>query len=321
MTSRHSKKGQRPFLYRSLASYLRQIYGRPMGKVALDPGFGCPHRDAAGRGGCAFCNPESYVPEHARRHSDVIRQLEAGSRQRRGRGPFIAYLQGGTATNAPPDQLARLLDEIGRCRGVRGIFIGTRPDCVDKAVIEVIRPHLYRRLVWLEMGLQSAVDETLARMGRGHDVSAFVRARELAADAGIPVLAHVILGLPGEGESEMMGTARFLARQRVEGVKIHHLQIIRNTSLEMMYREGQVEVLKWQDYPALVAGFLEHLPPETVIHRLLADAPEHLLIAPRWPGKDQVTGAVQRHMLRWGMWQGRLCPDTGPTPGVSQGDP
>ena len=315
MTIKQYKKSQRPFLYRSLSNYLRELYGQPMRKVPIDPGFGCPHRgDITGEGGCAFCSQESFVPEYARTGFDPVGQLEKALKDRRRDDPYILYLQAGTGTNTDPDKLKTLLASLCDRPGVKGLFIGTRPDCVDEQIIEVIKPYLYRMLVWLELGLQSSNDETLERINRGHDAASFVKARELAAEAGIPVLAHVILGLPGETSGDMISTARFLAMHRVEGVKIHHMQIIRGTELGKTYLEGKVEPhvepLTIEKYTHLLTGFLEQLPSWTVIHRLIADAPDDLLIAPRWPDRSKVIETIREYMLEKGTWQGRLfAPD------------
>jgi len=177
---------------------------------------------------------------------------------------------------------------------------------VDGDIMDALSPWMYRKLVWLEMGLQSADDATLKRIGRGHDVASFSRARELAGERGIPVLAHVILGLPGEGPEEMMKTAQYLGDLAIEGVKIHHLQVIRGTRMEEMFQAGEVVPLSMDSYPGLVAGFLERLPPFTVIHRLAADTMGDLLIAPRWPERQKVIEAIRRYMLEEGNWQGRL---------------
>jgi radical SAM protein (TIGR01212 family) len=306
MTNRTGKKSQRPFLYRSLASYLREVFGRPLRKVSLDPGFGCPNRDGTiGEGGCAFCNMESFVPNHARGDVDLVQQI-GHSRKGKEDEPFIAYLQAGTGTYTTPDSFRELTDSICKLPGVAGFFIGTRPDCVDSEILDVLRPWLYRKLVWLELGLQSANDTTLDRIGRGHDVESFTMARELAWERGIPVLAHVILGLPGEGQEEMMGTASYLAEQRVEGVKIHHLQVVRGARMEELFREGEIAPLTMDSYLGLAAGFLERLPPFTVIHRLAADAMGDLLIAPQWPDRQKVIEEIRRYMLEEGKWQGRL---------------
>jgi radical SAM protein (TIGR01212 family) len=177
---------------------------------------------------------------------------------------------------------------------------------VDDDILDVLRPWLYRKLIWLELGLQSANDSTLDRIGRGHDVESFTKARELAWEKGIPVLAHVILGLPGEGQEEILATASYLAEQKVEGVKIHHLQVVRGTRMEILFRRGEVAPLTMNSYPGLVASFLERLPSFVVIHRLAADAMGDLLIAPQWPERQKIIEAIRRHMLEEGKWQGRL---------------
>jgi radical SAM protein (TIGR01212 family) len=306
MTNRTGKKSQRPFLYRSLASYLREVFGRTMRKVSIDPGFGCPNRDGTiGYGGCAFCNMESFVPARTGGGSDPVRQVMHARKGREGE-PFIAYLQAGTGTYTSPRHFRKLVDNLCNLPDVAGLFIGTRPDCVDEEILDALQPWHFRKLIWLELGLQSAHDVTLERLGRGHDVANFNRARDLALKRQIPVLAHVILGLPGEGPEEMMATAHYLAEQEVEGVKIHHLQTIRGTRMEKMLGDGVVTPLTMDSYPGLVADFLERLPFCTVIHRLVADAQGDLLVAPMWPDRARVIEAIRRHMLEEGKWQGRL---------------
>lgn len=306
MTSRSGKKSQRPFLYRSLASYLREIFGAPLRKVAVDPGFGCPNRDGTfSTQGCAFCHPDSFVPPGARGEPDPVNRVRQWREENPGE-PFIVYLQAGSGTYADPGRFESLVSALCEIPGAAGLFVATRPDCVNEEILGVLEPWLYRRLIWLELGLQSANDRTLEILGRGHTVETFSSARVLARRLGIPVLAHVILGLPGEGPGEMLRTARFLADLEIEGVKIHHLQVIRGTAMEGMLEEGKVVPLSWESYPALLAAFLEELPSSTVVHRLLADAPDEMLVAPRWPEKAEALRVIREYMERGGHWQGRL---------------
>jgi radical SAM protein (TIGR01212 family) len=223
--------------------------------------------------------------------------------------PFIVYLQAGTGTYASPDAFRHVVESVFRIPGAIGLFIGTRPDCLNGSVLDVLNSYRGRKLLWLELGLQSSSDLTLDRVGRGHDVEAFVRARSLAMERGIPICAHIILGLPDEGKEEMMSTARFLAEHRVEGVKIHHLQIIRGTRLEEEYHRGQVKPLDHNVYAELVSEFLEHLPSTTVIHRLLSDAPDEMLVAPKWPQRSRVIQSIRDHMMREGSFQGKAFRD------------
>jgi radical SAM protein (TIGR01212 family) len=306
MTNRSGKKSQRPFLYRSLSSYLKEIYGKKVRKVSVDPGFGCPNRDGEiSTEGCAFCNPESFIPSWARSGANPVAQVVEGQRGRETE-PFMVYMQAGTGTNAGPAEFRAMVDTLCNLPNAVGLFVGTRPDCVSEEILRVLEPWLYRKLVWLELGLQSASDETLRLIHRGHDVASFTSAREIARRSGIPVLAHVILGLPGEGLTEMLHTARYLADLGVEGVKIHHLQVIKGTKMEKMLAEGLIAPIKYEIYPSIVTAFLELLPPSTVVHRLLSDAGKDLLIAPLWPARGVVVQAIRDHMMYGGHWQGRL---------------
>jgi radical SAM protein (TIGR01212 family) len=306
MTNRSGKKSQRPFLYRSLASYLKDVFGKTVRKVPVDPGFGCPNRDGEiSTQGCAFCNPESFVPVRARSGADPVAQVVRGRRGYEAE-PFIAYMQAGTGTYADTAVFKETVDTLCSLPHDIGLFVGTRPDYVNEEVLKVLEPWLYRRLVWLEMGLQSANEETLKLIDRGHNVASFRSARELAAGFGVPVLAHVILGLPGEGTTDMLHTARYLADLGVEGVKIHHLQIVKDTKMERMLAKGLVVPLDWKSYPPLVTAFLEELPSTTVIHRLVSDARDDILIAPRWPARSVVLQAIRGYMIKGGHWQGRL---------------
>ena len=217
----------------------------------------------------------------------------------------MVYFQAGTGTYASPEMLAKVIEPVMDVPEAVGLFIGTRPDCVSESVLDILTPYRSRKLLWLELGLQSSSNATLDRIGRGHDTESFVRARSLAMEKGIPVCAHIILGLPGEGEEEMLSTARFLAEHEVEGVKIHHLQIIKGTPLEEEYHQGLVSPLDHRTYPTLVAGFLEHLPSSTVIHRLVSDAPDEILIAPQWPHRSRVIQSIRDHMTDVGSFQGK----------------
>lgn len=306
MSNRSLIKSQHQvFLYRSLSSYLREVFGQAIRKVPIDPGFGCPNRDgSAGTGGCSFCNMESFVPPRVRTGLSPAKQI-SDFMSKTAAGPFIVYFQAGTGTYTSPEILNEVVESVVNIPGAAGLFIGTRPDCVNSPVLDVISPYRGRKLLWLELGLQSSSNATLRRLNRGHDAQAFVLARSLARERDIPVCAHVILGLPGEGREEMMTTASFLADQGVEGVKIHHLQIIRGTGLEEEYGRGELEPLDHRFYPKLVSEFLEILPPSTVIHRLLSDAPEDILIAPRWPHRNRMIQSIREHMIRTGSFQGK----------------
>ena len=316
MTNRTGKKSQRPFLYRSLSSYLKEIFGEAVRKVPVDPGYGCPNRDGTiggvdGQEGCAFCNLESFVPAHARTGTDPLQQVAEARKGKAGEA-FIVYLQAGTGTYTAPDTFRQLVDRLCSLPDVVGFFIGTRPDRVDEKILEALSPWIYRKLVWLELGLQSAHDETLSFVNRGHDVLSFTRARELAREFGVPVLAHIILGLPGESPQDMIATADELARLGIDSVKLHNLHAVRDTPLADMVQRGEVNLPEVHEYVARAVDFLERLPPTCVIDRLSGDAPREYLVAPQWClDKGDVRRRIEAEFVRRGTSQGAKYEDGG----------
>lgn len=200
----------------------------------------------------------------------------------RGVGKAAAYFQPHTNTYAPVPVLSGLWDAVLPFPEVVALCVGTRPDCVPDPVLDLLARYRERWEVWLELGLQSARDETLARLDRGHTAEQFADACARARRRGIRVCAHVILGLPGEGPEDESHTAAFLARTGIDGVKVHHLAVVRGTRLESAWRSGALELLGEEVYAARAAGFVRRLPPGTVLHRLVGDTAGDRLLAPRY---------------------------------------
>jgi len=188
-----------------------------------------------------------------------------------------------------------------------GLSVGTRPDCVDEEILEVIGAYRKDHLVWMEYGLQSAHDKTLQIINRGHSVECFERAVRLAHNFGLNVCAHVILGLPGENRRMMLETAQFIADLPVQGVKIHLLYVIRGTPLARLHEKGTFRCLERDEYANLVVDFLELLPPRVVIQRLTGDPGKSDLIGPDWAvQKMENLRTIQNMLERRETWQGRL---------------
>jgi len=270
--------------YPSLATHWRSLHGARVQRVSLDAGLSCPNRDGTrGTGGCAFCDPSSFAPSAGDRRP-VAAQLAAGIGRLRERGVnrVAAYFQPHTNTLAPLPVLRDLWDAVLLFPEVVALCVGTRPDCVPGPVLELLAGYRGRLEVWLELGLQSARDETLAALGRGHTAREFADACRRARAFGLPVCAHVILGLPGEGEADEARTAAFLADLGVEGVKLHQLSVVRGTSLEDPWRGGALPVLTEAAYVERAAAFVGRLPAGTVLHRLVGDAAGDRLLAPRF---------------------------------------
>ncbi len=221
-------------LYRDYNSYLRETFGCRVQKITLDAGLSCPNRDGTvGHGGCIYCN-EKGSGTGAAAFAGIAEQIGAGKQilaRKYKAGKFIAYFQSFSNTYAPLPRLAALYDEALADPDIVGLSIGTRPDCVSDETLDHLAVLGENHLICMEYGLQSAKDETLARIHRGHTVAAFVDAVERTFKRKIPVCAHVILGLPGEETEDMLQTARFLAGLGVQAVKIHLLYVVKGTPL------------------------------------------------------------------------------------------
>jgi len=295
--------------YRDLNTYLRERFGVRVQKVTLDAGLTCPNRDGrVGVGGCLYCNARGSGTGAWARGQTITEQLQEGMARLARRykaSRFIAYFQSFSNTYAPLDTLRALYQEALVFPEVAGLSIGTRPDCLSPEILDLLAGLARERLLWVELGLQSAHDETLKLINRGHDVSCFTQAVREAAARGLEVVAHVILGLPGEGPAEMAATARYLGGLPLQGVKIHLLYVVRGSGLEEMYRAGNYRPLEEEEYVSLVVDFLELLPPHLVIHRLTGDPHPEELVAPTWClDKSRVLIGIKEELARRGSRQG-----------------
>ncbi len=297
--------------YYSLKDYLQSRFGERVQKVTLDAGLTCPNRDGrVGWGGCLYCNARGSGTGAAAQGQSISQQLVEGIGKLSARyqaRKFIAYFQSFSNTYAPLARLQELYDQALAHPQVVGLSIGTRPDCLSPTSIDLLASYSRTHLVWLELGLQSAHDRTLRLLNRGHDVACFAEAVQQAANQGLQVLAHVILGLPQEDQADMLATAKFLATLPLAGVKIHLLYIIKGTRLAELYVRGEVQPLSRADYVDIVVSFLELLPPQLVIHRLTGDPHPEELVAPTWClDKSAVLQQIKKKFLDRQTFQGRL---------------
>jgi radical SAM protein (TIGR01212 family) len=295
--------------YRDLNSYLKERFGGRVQKVTLDAGLTCPNRDGSvGVGGCLYCNSRG-----SGQGLSITEQLEEGMNRmarRYGASRFIAYFQSFSNTYAPVEKLHTLYHEALAFPEVVGVSIGTRPDCLAPEILDLLADIARDRLLWLELGLQSAHDATLKLINRGHNVACFTRTVRAAADRGLEVVAHVILGLPGEGPREMAATARYLGDLPLQGVKIHLLYVVQGSALEVQYRSGKYRTLEEEEYVSLVADFLELMPPHLIIHRLTGDPHPEELVAPAWcRDKSRVLMGIKAALARRGSRQGSAWED------------
>lgn len=298
--------------YLDYNTYLRSIFGCRVQKISLDAGLSCPNRDGTlSREGCIFCNARGSGTGAYSRGLSISRQLEIGKinlSRRYHAKRFIAYFQSFTNTYGPVDTLKALYEEALGVKDVVGLSIGTRPDCVAEPVLKLLETYARTHLIWVEYGLQSAHDRSLALINRGHDFHRFETAVAATKNRGINICAHVILGLPQEEKKDMLETARIIAAMEIDGVKIHLLYVVKGTRLEKMYARGDYRCLSRQEYVDLVCDFLEILPPNMVIQRLTGDPHPDELAAPRWSlEKNRTLALIHDELIKRNTWQGRLA--------------
>lgn len=297
--------------FNAFGAALRRRFGGRIQRVSLDAGFTCPNVDGAVvRGGCNFCDNRSFSPSRRVRLAGVLEQLERGIASVRRRydrvAGFIAYLQPATNTYAPIDQLEELYRAaLAASPDVVGLAIGTRPDCVPDAVLDLIDALAEENYVSLEYGMQSVHDASLRWMNRGHDHASMIDAMARSRGRRFETCAHVILGIPGETHADMMETAEQIGPLGLGAIKLHNLYAVRGTRLGEQVLSGDVEMMEREAYVETVVDFLERIPPEVVVERVSGDAPPDYLIEPQWClEKSALRLEIERSFQRRGTKQG-----------------
>lgn len=269
-------------LYNNLSGYFRTKYGRRLSKICIDGGFSCPNRDGrCGLGGCIYCG-ERGAGEHIDPSPSIRRQVENAISSAKEDELFVAYFQNFTNTYAPLGVLKDRYDSALFDERIRVLAIGTRPDCIDREIAELIASYKKKVDVWVELGLQTASDKTADIINRGYHRDTFENAMAILGEYGIPVVVHLMVGLPGEDMESIRETVEYINRFNLFGVKIHSVYVMEGTVLAEMYRRGEYTPISQEDYTDAVAYILKKLPPEVVIHRLTGDCPRDMLVAPEW---------------------------------------
>lgn len=323
--------------YYSLDAYMKHTYGEKYYKLALDGGFTCPNRDGTlGTGGCIFCSAGGSGDFAGRTTAASIKEQLLADRQllsgKNTGSRFIAYFQAYTGTYAPVSYLRDMYTAALSLPEIAGVSIATRPDCLGGDVLALLtglKADYPEKLIWIELGLQTVHEKTAAFFGRGYPLPVFEEAMAALARIDIPVIVHVILGLPGETPEMMYETVRYLnhipnpqnpsvqAALRPFGIKLQLLHILQNTVLGDMYLENRLSgfsVLSQEEYTDILIHCLELLSPEIVIHRLTGDGPKNLLLAPLWSlNKRNVLNTLHKTMKQRHTYQGRCFYAAGPT--------
>ena len=296
----------------TFGQHMVQQHGERVHKIALDANFTCPNRDGAkGMGGCTFCNNASFSP-NGRTPPTLSEQIKRGKKaiaKRTRARRFLAYFQAYTNTYADVADLAELYEEALSEPDMAGLSIGTRPDCVPDAVLDLLVSYQRRSLVvWLELGLQSAFDETLKRVNRGHGLREYEKTVIAARERGIPVCTHLIIGLPGETERHYHASLDTVLALGTDGLKIHPLHVVKNTVLAAEWRRGEYQPLEMADYIRIAADLIERTPPDIVYHRITGTASKDILLAPSWCSqKWNILNGIELELKRRGHRQGEFA--------------
>ncbi len=289
--------------------YTRHTFGGKCAKIPLDAGFSCPNKDGTrGHGGCIFCLSGSAAAKKSTIREQYEEAVAIATRKWRPVG-YIPYLQANSNTYADGATLRRIYEEAAGLEGSVMLGVATRADCLsDEAIFELVR--ISEKLpVTVELGLQSSNEETCRRIGRGHSLEEFQRGFERLRGAGgnIGIGVHIINFLPGETYEDMMETARYVASLSPEQVKIHLLNVLRDTPLEALYRDGGYTPPCREDYVRVVCDQIEVMPTDTVIARVTGDSEADVLVAPDWSRrKTEITNMIDKELFARGSWQGKL---------------
>ena len=293
--------------YNRFSDFLRSRYGARVHRVSVNSGFSCPNLDGTiSTKGCIFCNNRAFGKNDS--SVPIEEQIQAGiasARKKYHTEKFILYFQSFSNTYGTPAQLKENYDLVLNRPEFVCLCVGTRPDCIDEERVSLLSSYQGKLDVWVELGLQSANDKTLATINRGHTFAAFVRSAKLLAARKIEVFAHVIIGLPGEGEREIIDTAKALSALPITGVKIHPMHIVKGTRLEEIYDCNEYSPMTRTDYIDLLIKFLEHLRKDIVIVRMTADVLDNMLAAPEWiKDKSGLLKALDDEMEKRNTFQG-----------------
>lgn len=299
--------------YNDFGSFIRNRFSGKVQKISINAGFTCPNRDGSkGIGGCTFCNNDSFKPVYCESVMTIREQVETGIslfRKRHPEAKYLAYFQSYTNTYGALDSLIALYEEALVCKGVVGLIVGTRPDCLSDDLLDYFADLQKRRYVTVELGVESTINATLKLVNRGHGFEETKDALSRLSQRNILSGAHLILGLPGENRQQMLNHAVELSKLPLNYLKIHQLQYIVNTPLGRAFQENPsgFSVFSINEYIELVVDFMERLSPKIVMERFASESPGNLLLAPKWGIKNfEFVSLVDKRLEERDTWQGKL---------------
>lgn len=298
-------------LYYDFGSWIRKQFSFKVQKISIDAGFTCPNRDGLiGVGGCSYCNNRTFNPSYCNSKKSITEQLEEGKLFFKRKYPdmkYLAYFQAYTNTYGSINKLRDMYEEALQVKDIVGIVIGTRPDCVNSALLDYLEELNSKTFLLVEYGVESANNLTLQRINRGHTFECSRQAIELTHQRGILTGAHIIIGLPGEGAAESIRQAAIISSLPIDILKIHQMQIIKHTLLAQQFAQQAFSVYTVDEYLDLIISYIEHLRPDLVLERFVSQSPADLLIAPKWGLKNyEFTNLLVKEMKKRGAYQGKM---------------
>lgn len=295
--------------YHTLNYFLREKFGEKVFKISLDAGFSCPNRDGTiSSGGCVFCSERGSGDFAGDRKFSITSQFQEvkSMMKKKWKGDkYIAYFQPYTNTYAPIEILKDKYEEALMQKGVVGLAIATRPDCLDEEVLNLLSEINKRTYLWVELGLQTVNDDIGEIINRGYGLSTFEKALKELRNRNIDVVVHTIFGLPSETKQDMINTIKYLSHKDVQGLKIHLLHLMEGTPLVNIYEKGQLKFLTQEEYIDIVCESIGIIREDIVIHRLTGDSPRDLLIGPKWSLKKwEILNSIDKELESRGIYQG-----------------
>lgn len=296
--------------YRSLDYMLKERFGEKLYKISLNGGMTCPNRDGRlSEAGCIFCGESGSGDFAAPLTADMNSQIEEAKKlvSRKYKGDrFIAYFQAYTNTYAPVSYLRELFMSVATRGDIAALSIATRPDCLGRAVTELLRELNSMKPVWVELGLQTTNERTARMINRGYDLSCYDEAVRALRNVGVEIVTHMMIGLPHETHEDILETARYIG-ETADGVKLQLLHVLRDTRLEEMYRNGEFDVLTRDEYIEIVCDIISIMPRNVTIHRLTGDGNPQELVAPLWSLKKlDVLNGINHRLKERGIKQGGI---------------
>ncbi len=300
--------------YNDFSTHFKQLFDTRIQKIAVDAGFTCPNRDGSkGRGGCTYCNNDTFNPFYCSPKKTISSQLEEGIAffaKKYKAQKYLAYFQAYSNTYADLQILKTYYNEALKVEGVIGLVIATRPDCVDEELLDYLQKLAEGYYIVLEFGIESCSDETLKNINRGHTFAETVAALEMSKDRGLHVGVHYVIGLPGDSREDNLEHAKIISELPFETLKLHQLQIIKGTKMAKQFADSpeMFNLFTAEEYIDFVVQFTEQIKPEIIIERFISESPADLLIAPKWGGLKnfEIVDKIKKRFREKGTWQGKL---------------